>query len=155
MTRQDVLDRIQSEFKGKIKNFNEKSPKRLYVDIDKDDVPAMVELIFKKLGARFNIASGVDTPEAVEILYHFDFDDLNLVVSIRTLLDRENPEIESVLPIMKGAEWIEREIHELFGVKFKNHPNMKPLLLPDNWPKGQYPLRRDFDQAAVEKELDS
>jgi len=44
---------------------------------------------------------------------------------------------------MKCAEWIEREIHEMFGVNFKGHPNLKHLLLKDDWPEGNYPLRRD------------
>ena len=52
-------------------------------------------------------------------------------------------EVESLAGIIKGTEWIEREINELLGVTFKNHPNMIHLILPEDWPKGNYPLRRD------------
>ena len=103
-----------------------------------------MKYIFSESGARFNIASAVDTPEGIEILYHFTFDKLNLLISIKTLLDKDDPHIQSLTAIMKGAEWIEREIHELFGVEFDGHPNPKPLLLPDDWPKGKCPLRRDY-----------
>jgi len=64
---------------------------------------------------------------------------------MRVSLDRKDPHVKSIAPIMKGAEWIEREIHELFGVEFDGHLNMKPLLLPDGWPKDKYPLRRDCE----------
>ena len=69
---------------------------------------------------------------------------LGLIVTLRTYALKNDCEVESLLPIMKGAEWIEREMHELFGIEFRNHPNMKPLLLPDDWPKDKYPLRKDY-----------
>jgi len=146
MTRDDILKKIQIKFGGRIRKIFDRSPKRIYCDIDKNDIPEVVRFVFMDLGARFSIASGVDTPDGIEILYHFSFDRLGLVFSLRTILDGRNPEIESITPLMKGAEWIEREIHELLGVEFKNHPNMKPLLLPDDWPKDKFPLRRDFVQ---------
>jgi NADH:ubiquinone oxidoreductase subunit C len=100
--------------------------------------------IFEELNSRFIIASGVDTPRGgVEILYHFDFFQLPQVFSLRVFLKKSRLEIESLAPFIKGTEWIEREMNELLGITFKNHPDMKHLLLPDDWPKGNYPLRRD------------
>ena len=144
MTRAEIIDSIKEKFSGKITKFFEKSRKRLYLDIDLKIMPEFVEYLFKELGARFNIASAVDTPKAIEILYHFTFDEINLMVSLRVFLDRNHPHVDSITSIIKGSEWIEREIHELFGVAFDGHPNIRPLLLPDDWPKGKHPLRRDF-----------
>ena len=80
----------------------------------------------------------------MEILYHFSFDTTGEMVTVRILLpDKNKLEIESMSSIIKGAEWIEREIFELLGVKFLGHPNLKRLLLADDWPEGQYPLRRE------------
>jgi len=90
------------------------------------------------------VASGVDTPFGViEILYHFDFFQLPQVVSLRVRVDKNDLSVVSLAPAVKGAEWIEREIAELFGVEFTGHPDMRHLILPDDWPKGNYPLRRD------------
>ncbi|MCX6358013.1 MAG: NADH-quinone oxidoreductase subunit C, partial [Candidatus Aureabacteria bacterium] len=50
---------------------------------------------------------------------------------------------DSLAPVLKAAEWIEREIHEMLGVRFTGHPNLKRLLLADDMPEGRYPLRRD------------
>ena len=79
----------------------------------------------------------------MEILYHFSIDEIGLILSLRVILEKPNLEVDSLTSIMKCAEWIEKEIHELLGVNFKGHPNMKHLLLKDDWPEGNYPLRRD------------
>jgi len=65
----------------------------------------------------------------------------NLVV--KALLNRENPQIETVCDIWKTAEFLEREVYELFGVEFLNHPDLRRLILTDDF-KG-WPLRKDFE----------
>jgi NADH:ubiquinone oxidoreductase subunit C len=145
MEREEILKTIQDELGSKIKNFHKKSEKRVYIDIEPKDLVDSVKLIFRKLGARFNIASAIDAPDGTEILYHFEFDKAGVITSLRVFMDeRKNPKIDSITPIFPGAEWIEREMHELFGIDFKGHPNLKTLLLPDGWPKDKHPLRKDF-----------
>lgn len=144
MTREEVLSQIKERLGDKVVEWYEKSEKRVYVEVNPEDVPEATRLMFKDLEARFQIASGVDTPSAIEILYHWAFDPLNLVVTVRTKLDRDKPEIESVASICTGIEWIEREMWELLGITFVNHPDMRHLLLLDDWPEGEYPLRRDY-----------
>ena len=56
--------------------------------------------------------------------------------------NRENPEIESVTDLYKGAELHENEIFDLFGIEFKGHPNLRRMFMPDDW-KG-FPLRKDY-----------
>ena len=50
---------------------------------------------------------------------------------------------ELITPLIPGAEWIEREMHDILGITFRNHPNMRRLILSDDWPEGVYPLRKD------------
>ncbi len=138
-----ILAKIKGKFSWQILNIFEKSPRRAYIDLKPENIKEVVEFIFRRLRARFVIVSGVDTPQGIEILYHFSFDSVGNIVTLRTKIDKQNPEIESITPIIKGAEWIEREIYELLGVQFKNHPNLKRLLLAEDWPEGKYPLRRE------------
>lgn len=144
MTREEIVKSIRDKFGDKIQRFHDKSATRIYIDIDRRDIVDMVRFIFKGIGARFNIATAIDNPDNIEMMYHFNFDRLSLVFTVRAYAPKNDCVIDSILPIMKGAEWIEREIHELFGVEFKGHPDMKPLLLPDDWPKDKYPLRKEF-----------
>jgi len=153
MNRKDILKNINDRFGKRIKKVFEKSYKRVFIDIESKDIIGFVKYIFNELEARFNTASCVDMPDGMEILYHFTVEKATVIISLRTYLDKKDLKIESITPIMKGAEWIEREIHELFGVEFSNHPNIKPLLLPDDWPEGLYPLRRDYKEGEYEARM--
>jgi NADH:ubiquinone oxidoreductase subunit C len=82
----------------------------------------------------------------MEILYHFLIEDINLMISLRVKLQKPKLEIDSLVPVFEGANWIEREMHEILGINFKGHPDLKRLLLPDDWPDGVYPLRRDYKE---------
>lgn len=144
MTREDVLSNIKATLKDRLLSLEERSAKRVFIEVPSDDIPKASRLLFKDLQARFQIATGVDTPTAIEVLYHWALDSLGCVITVRTRLNRENPEIESIAPLCPAAEWIEREMWELLGIRFRNHPDLRHLLLGDDWPEGNYPLRRDY-----------
>jgi Ni,Fe-hydrogenase III component G len=146
VTRDETIARITDRLGEKVLHLFEKSARRVFFDVAPKDVPEATRLLFRDLGARFQIASGVDTPDAIEILYHWAFDRLDLLVVIRTKLDRDHPEIDSLASICVGTEWIEREMWELLGITFRNHPDMRHLLLKEDWPEGKYPLRRDYER---------
>ncbi len=146
MTREEVLDDLRKKFKDDIIEVFDKSPKRIYVEIRPDSIVQVASYIFKDLKARFNTASGVDLRYHMEILYHFLIEDINLLISLRVKLQKPKLEIDSLSTIFEGANWIEREIHEILGINFKGHPDLKRLLLPDDWPEGVYPLRRDYKE---------
>ncbi|MFW9813374.1 MAG: NADH-quinone oxidoreductase subunit C [Candidatus Thorarchaeota archaeon] len=65
------------------------------------------------------------------------------LVQLRVFLEGENPEIESSCDIIPGLEWHEREVREMFGIDFKNHPDPRLFLLPDEL-DGAYPMRKRF-----------
>ena len=146
MTRKEVLDDLRQRFKDDILDVFDKTPKRVYIEIKPESIVKTVKYIFKELGARFNIASGMDARHHMEILYHFTLDKINLLVSLRVILKKTKLEIDSIAPLFEGANWIEREMHEVLGIDFKGHPDMRRLLLPDDWPEGVYPLRRDYQE---------
>ncbi|UCD55221.1 MAG: NADH-quinone oxidoreductase subunit C [Candidatus Omnitrophota bacterium] len=146
MRRQEVLKDIKERFKEDIIDVFDKSSKRVYIEIKPESIRKVAKYIFKDLGARFNIASGMDGREDMEILYHFILEDINLLISFRVKLEKPKLEIDSLVPVFEAANWIEREIHELLGINFKGHPDLRKLLLADDWPKDVYPLRRDYKE---------
>ncbi|MDD5044814.1 MAG: NADH-quinone oxidoreductase subunit C [Candidatus Omnitrophica bacterium] len=144
-----VLERVKEKLANKAFDWYEHTPRRVYFKMDPKDIKHVANALFKDLGFRFIIATGCDTPEGIEILYHFGYDKAGLIVSGRTLLkDKKKPEIDSIAPLFVGAEWIEREMWELLGINFIGHPNLKHLLLIDEWPKGDYPLRHDLKEGS-------
>jgi len=146
MNKKKVLKDIKGRFKKDIVDVFDKSANRVYIEIKPESIVKIANYIFKDLGARFNIASGVDARQHIEILYHFTIEDINLVISLRVKLPKSKLEIDSLAPSFEAANWIEREIHELLGINFKGHPDLRKLLLSDDWPEGVYPLRRDYQE---------
>lgn len=137
-------EKIKERLKDKIIEWHRHSERRNYFSIKPEDILETVKIIFEELKLRFTTASGVDTPQGIEILYHFSSDITGEIFSVRVLIkNKERPEIDSITPIIKGAEWIEREMWELLGINFKGHPNLKHLLLIEDWPEGNYPLRKN------------
>lgn len=138
-----MIEQIKQKLKNKIKKFEEKNSRRYYIDILPSDIVNVSEILFKDIKLRFIIATGIDRRDGLEILYHFSEDTTGKVISVRVLItDKEKPEIETISKVIKGAEWIEREMWELLGINFKGHPNLKHLLLDESWPEGNYPLRQ-------------
>jgi len=115
MRRTEIIENIKVRAGKDLLDLSDRSEKRVYVTIKKEILPKIARYLFNDVRARFVIASGVDTRKAIEILYHFSIDEIGLIVSLRVILDKSNLEVESLVSIMKCAEWIEREIHELFG----------------------------------------
>ncbi|MCL5674697.1 MAG: NADH-quinone oxidoreductase subunit C [Candidatus Omnitrophica bacterium] len=125
-----------------VKKFEEPADKRIYITIDRNNLLKCAEIIFKNLDARYVIASGIHNENNFEMLYHFSFDKDGVIVSLRVYLDKEKPEVESLVSLIPGIEYIERETWEFFGIKFLNNPNLKHFLLPEDWPEGDYPVRK-------------
>ena len=137
-----IKEQIREKLGNKIINWYEHSARRIYFSLKPKDLKEVAKILFKELGLRFATATGIDTPAGIEILCHFSFDRSGEIFSLRVLIeDKKKPEIDSITPVFPAAEWIEREMWELLGVNFIGHPNLKHLLLIDDWPEGKYPLR--------------
>ena len=141
-----IREKVKAGLTGKTIDWYQHSTRRFYISIRPENIKEVARILFKDLGLRFATASGQDTPAGLEILYHFSFDQSGEIFSVRVLIeDKKNPEIDSLANIFAGAEWIEREMWELLGIKFIGHPNLKHLLLLDDWPKDDYPLRHEHE----------
>ncbi len=145
MSPSSAIDRLRGALGDRASRIEERSARRVYVDIGAGDVREVARALLSRLGARLQTVTGVDTPpDAIELLYHWALDEIGSVVTVRTALDRSQPRIDTIADLCPAAEWIEREVRELLGVEFSNHPDPRHLLLRDDWPEGEYPLRRDY-----------
>lgn len=150
MSPTTLAARLREALGDRLAAVRERSARRVCVDAAGEDVPEISRRLLGELGARLQTATGVDAPpDEVEILYHWALDAQGCVVTVCTRLDRARPALESLAPFCPAAEWIEREIRELLGVEFLHHPDPRHLLLADDWPEGQYPLRRDYRRPPV------
>lgn len=89
--------------------------------------------------------TGIDNgPEAgtMEVIYNFYSIPFNHHLTLKVTIPRDSPEVDSVEDIWKTANWHEREAYDMFGIKFKGHPDLRRILMPGDW-EG-FPLRKDY-----------
>lgn len=141
MTIEEILDAIREKMKNEISELEVKSEKRVVVSITPEAIVKVADYLFTTMGFRFIIASALKTKKGFEIYYHFGKDSNGLILSVHVMLPEEGPEIESLCGLFVAANWIEREMHELFGINFRNHPNQEKLISEGNWAEGVYPYR--------------
>jgi len=96
--------------------------------------------------------TAVDLEDKIEVIYHLTDKDLSIALKVQVPID--NPVVDSISDIIEGAPFYEREIHDLMGVVSKGHPNLKKLILPEDWPEGLYPQRKMTSLQDIRKTID-
>ena len=81
-------------------------------------------------------------PDVLEVVYDFSHYEESCRVVMRTRIPRDNPEVPTISSVYQGANWHERETHDFFGIRFLGHPDLTPLLLPED--ADFHPLLKDF-----------
>jgi NADH-quinone oxidoreductase subunit D len=139
-----VLSRVATALGGMVLEVEEQNPRRGWVRVDPARVREMARIMFEDQHARLATVSGLEVRDGIDVLYHWCLDSEKYVVTVKGLASRPALAIDSVGQDLPAALWIEREMHDLLGAEFRGHPDMRRLILADNWPEGVYPLRRGF-----------
>jgi Ni,Fe-hydrogenase III component G len=146
-TSRALIEELKDKFEGQILSVGEPVSKKIYVEIRREAVRPMVQHLFRGLGARFNTLIGVDRRPIhgdFQTTHLFSLDEDKIFVLLQSSLDQDQPEMDSITPIIPGAGWAERETQDLLGIRFNGHKDPRRLALPDDWPEKLHPLRRDF-----------
>jgi NADH-quinone oxidoreductase subunit C len=77
-----------------------------------------------------------------QVSYHILSHALKERIRLRVMLPAEDPAVETITSIWPGANYYEREVFDLFGIRFEGHPNLRRILMPDDW--NGHPLRKDY-----------
>ncbi|MHA1594024.1 MAG: NADH-quinone oxidoreductase subunit C [Candidatus Baldrarchaeia archaeon] len=141
---EEIISKLKEQFGDKFIRYYKKRDKRYFANVEKDAVKSMVKFLIDNFDARFITISCVDNGTDFEMVYHIDVGGGN-VLSLRTIVKKEESSIDSIAEFLPAAQWIEREISDLFGVKFEGHPDPRRLLLPFELPEGVHPLRKPME----------
>ncbi len=116
------------------------------VTVSPDAVVAAAELA-DRFGFAIDTITGVDWIEKgeMEVIYDFFHPRYGLHLVVRARVPRDNPALPTIQGVFPGANWHERETHDFFGIQFVGHPDLTPLLLPED--ADYHPLRKDFQNA--------
>ncbi len=87
--------------------------------------------------------SAADNGKSLELIYHLTGPH-RLVIAIAIDIPRDKPEVPTTSDLLPPAGIYERQIHDLLGIVFRGHPDLKRIILNEDWPEGEYPLRKDW-----------
>src|SRR5580658_5791721 len=118
----------------------------LTIEVAREKIVSVCGFAKYDLGfVRLSTITGVDWYPAeprFEVVYHLHSLDSNERLRVQCRLPGEDAQIDSATEVGRGATWFERETFDLFGVRFRNHPDLRRIMLPEDW-EG-YPLRKDY-----------
>ena len=144
MTKEELKIKLSELFPTA--TFDE-SGEWLNVNIAPENFLSAAEILRTKLELNFDYLfceTCIDWKTHLMMVYHLESTKYRHQLVIKVQLDRNKPEIETVSHIWRTAEFHEREMYEMFGVNFLNHPDLRLLILPDGW-EGRNPMRKDFE----------
>ncbi|SCW58229.1 NADH-quinone oxidoreductase subunit C [Paenibacillus tianmuensis] len=126
--------------------INEKDGHIPYVIVKAEAWPGVAELLRTHEELKLNYlrnVSGVDMETHMEVAYHIISLETKRNYCVKVKTDRESPSIPSVTPVWPTADWNEREVYDLFGIDFPGHPDLRRIMMADDWVG--HPLRKDYE----------
>ncbi len=150
---QEVVNNLKEKFGDKIIEAYVQRPRRVFVTIDSNSLIEVTKYLAQEKGYKHvTTISGLDLGKSLGVIYHLREE--NITLSLKTDVPKDRPRLPTIVEIIPGAELYEREVHELFGMVFKGHPDLTPLILPDKWPSGVYPLRKEWKLEDIKAKIE-
>jgi Ni,Fe-hydrogenase III component G len=144
MSWKEIEKKLLERFADDFSDWDRQGDRRIRVRIRPESLSAVAQFLAESGQARFITATAMDTlGPTLQLWYHFDLVQTPQVLSILAPVPKSNPVVPSITPLLPGADLIEREICEMFGVRFEGHPRPGRLLLPEGWSKTVFPMRKD------------
>jgi NADH:ubiquinone oxidoreductase subunit C len=149
MTDDELIARLRADLGDRVE-IAHPAPRRLFLKVAPADLVAVTARLRDAYGVVFlSTISGVDEGAAFEIIYHFSTPEQDF--NLRTAIPRETPHVATITPLIPGAILYERELQDMFGIVVDGIPDGRRLVLPDDWPQGQFPLRKDWKHVRPEE----
>jgi NADH-quinone oxidoreductase subunit C len=147
MTPEEIHQRLQERFGEQMREFNGEVADP-YVVVAAEAIHDVAEYLRDDPELQFDLLmclSGVDhgpDKATVGVVYHLFSMSKRHKMTLKVLVPRQNGALSTVCDVWRTAEWHEREAYDLFGMRFENHPDLRRILLPDDW-EG-HPLLKDY-----------
>jgi len=148
---EDVKQKLTSKFAYLEGNARVTRPRRIFLEAETKNFLEIFEYLVKQLNFTHLCAiTGLDEQDKLSFIYHLAGES-GVLVNLKTSVPKENPVLKSVISYFLGAEIYERELIDLLGAKIEGLPAGNRYPLTDDWPVGQFPLRKDW-KPAMDKE---
>jgi NADH-quinone oxidoreductase subunit C len=147
LTNEFITENLKGKFGEDILN-TEESFNILSITVKREKILEIIQFLYetKELGFQFlTDLTGIHYPDPNDelgVIYHLHNLPKNKRIRIKTFFPKKDPKVNSITPVFKGANWMERETYDFFGVIFKNHPDLKRILNVEDME--YFPLRKEY-----------
>ncbi|MCD6381272.1 MAG: NADH-quinone oxidoreductase subunit C [Candidatus Odinarchaeota archaeon] len=141
---ESILNRIEENFGDSLEEKSIQCERRIFIRIKRESLLDLLRFLkdnwdYVHLSTITALDKGKD--EDFQLIYHLVVD--NVVLNVKVDVPKSEPKITTIKNVMRAAEFYEMEINDLFGITFLGNEKKERFILPDDWPEGVYPLRKD------------
>jgi Ni,Fe-hydrogenase III large subunit/Ni,Fe-hydrogenase III component G len=157
MVAREKLSHLKETFGPALLRADLPDDRHLFVTVEPSSLKQICKYIFRDLDARYIISIGVDDRPfsgSFIVSHNFAFDHDHILCAVLVHLPADDPKVESITDVVPAASWAEREMRDMVGIEPVGHRYPKRLVLPDGWPDGLHPLRKDMPWDHVPAEYD-
>ena len=142
----EIENALKEKFDFLVDKIRVQSDRRIWVDVDQLNLTEVFDYCVKSLlFTHLAAITGLDEIATFGVIYHLSKDG-KIILNLRTHLPKEYAILKSVYDHFPCAENYERELEDLLGIKVNGLPEGRHYPLPEDWPKGEYPLRKDWSE---------
>lgn len=144
MTEEQILQNLTQKFNFSEESIRVQRIRRIWINVEYERFFEIFDYIVKELSFTHLCAmTGVDSGSVFEVIYHISNEN-GIVISLKTNTPRETPKIKTITEYFADAGIYEKELIDLFGIEVEGTPVGPRYPLSDDWPEGEYPLRKDW-----------
>lgn len=140
MSETEVFRRLTDHFRNRVLEFSTLGVNRVFIRLDREDLKEAVSFLANEGFTHLSAITALNIGDNIEVLYHLS--GKGILITLRVTLSQNDCSIPTITDIIPGAILHEREAHDLFGIKFEGNPDLRPLILPEDWPTGTNPMRK-------------
>lgn len=154
----EIVDSLKMKLGSDLLDVRVQKRRRIFATVTTSALRDAVEFAKDRLNIRhISTITGIDAGKEVGVYYHLmgkkEGDPSEITLSLRANTPKTEPRLPTITHLIPGASFYEREVHDLFGVIFEDHPDLSPLILPEGWPANVYPLRKECTVDHIRSEI--
>lgn len=152
-TENKIKEKLTEKFNTRIQEITIPRVRRMFVRVDSETLHEVLKFLYDEFKfTHLSTISGADIGTEIELVYHLAGG--GTFLGLKTRVPKSDPTIKTMTAIIPGANWYERELQDMFGVKIEGHPDPRRLILPETWPDNTFPLRKDWKaESMLPKEM--
>jgi len=150
---QEIANALKERLGQNLLDIRIQRPRRIFATVSPSNLQDSVRFLLEKFDMK-HVATitGIDLGKEIGVYYHLR--DGVITLSLKVDTPKTEPKLPTITSIIPGAEFYEREVHDLFGVVFDGHPDLSPLILPEGWPENVFPLRKEWKTEMIIAEIE-